>query len=61
MLFTLDDAAEDMEWESIDIGVSFVLKALGNVMGMLHNAVILAGYVLCDHASRLFSLGFLCF
>ena len=28
MLFTLDDATESMEQESLDVGVEFMLKAL---------------------------------
>lgn len=60
-LFTLDDAAKDMERESIDIGVSSMLEAMGNVMGVLHDTIMLASQVLRDLASRLFPLGFLCF
>lgn len=42
-LFTLNDTAEDMEGESIDIGVSSTLKALDNAMGVLRDIVTPAG------------------
>ena len=45
MLFTLDDAAESMEWESLDVGIAFVLDALDHARGALRNIVIPSGRV----------------
>ena len=44
-LFTLDDAIESMEWESLDVGVTSVLKALDHARGALAEVVILTGQV----------------
>ena len=44
MLFTLDDAAESMEPESLDVGVASMLKALDHAQGALAD-VIPAGWV----------------
>jgi hypothetical protein len=57
-LFTLDDAAEEMEWESIDVGVTSVLEALDNMMGVLCDIVTLAGRVPRDPASWVSSFAF---
>ena len=46
MLFTLDDAAESMERESLDIGIASVLEALDHTMGTLHDVVVPFGRVL---------------
>jgi hypothetical protein len=51
-LLTLDDAAEDMERESINVGVSSALEALMNATGLLRDVVTPAGQVPCDPASR---------
>jgi hypothetical protein len=40
MLFTLDDAAEDMERESINVGVSSAFEALNNAMGVLRDVIV---------------------
>ena len=40
MLFTLDDAVESMEWESLDVGIASVLEALDNAMGALRDIVV---------------------
>ena len=42
-LFTLDDATESMEWESLNVGIAFVLKALDHAMGTLRDVVVLSG------------------
>ena len=42
-LFTLDDVAESMERESLDVGVASVLEALDYAWGALANVIILAG------------------
>ena len=39
-LFTLDDVAESMERESLDVGVAFVLEALDHARGALRDVVI---------------------
>ena len=56
MLFTLDDAAESMERESLDVGIMSVLKALDHATGALRDAVIPSGQVLLDLASCPFFL-----
>jgi hypothetical protein len=50
-LFTLDGAVEDMEWESINIGVSSAFEALNNTKGVPRDVVTPAGHVPCDPAS----------
>ena len=40
MLFTLDDAAESMERESLDVGIVSVLEALDHAWGALRNVVV---------------------
>jgi hypothetical protein len=47
-LFTLDDAAEEVEWESNDVGVTSALEALNNTMGVLRDVITLAGRVSRD-------------
>ena len=39
-LFTFNDATESMEWESLNVGVASVLKALDHARGALRNVVI---------------------
>ena len=39
-LFTLDDAVESMEQESLDIGITSVLEALDHAMGALRDVVV---------------------
>ena len=51
MLFTLDDAAESMEWESLDVGIVSVLEALDHATGALHDVVVPSGRVLLGPAS----------
>ena len=47
MLFTLDDAVESMERESLDVGITSVLEALDHATGALRNVVVLSsGYCL---------------
>lgn len=50
-LFTLDDAAESIERESLDIGIAFVLEALDHATGALHDIVVPSGQVLLGLAS----------
>ena len=45
MLFTIDDATESMEWESLDMGIASVLKDLDHTPGALRNIVIFSGWV----------------
>ena len=45
MLFTLDDAAESMERESLDVGVASMLEALDHARGALRNVVVPSGRV----------------
>ena len=40
MLFTLNDAAESMEWESLDVGIASMLEALNHTTGALHDVVV---------------------
>ena len=48
-LFSLDDAAESLERENMDIGFSAALNALNEASGALHeSSLLLAGYPL-DH------------
>ena len=44
-LFTLDDAAESMERESLDEGIAAMLKALDHARGALREVVIPTGRV----------------
>ena len=45
-LFTLNDAAESMEWESLDVGITSMLEALDHPQGALRDVVIPSGQVL---------------
>ena len=40
MLFTLDDAIENMERESLDVGITSVLEALDHARGALRDIVV---------------------
>ena len=42
-LFTLDDAIESMEWESLDVGIASVLEYLDHATGVLHDIVFPSG------------------
>ena len=44
-LFTLDDAAESMERESLDVGIASVLKALDHARGALRDVIVPFGWV----------------
>ena len=44
-LFTLDDAAESMELESLDVGITSVLEALNHAMGALRDVIVPSGWV----------------
>ena len=44
-LFTLDDAAESMEQESLDVGITSMLEALDHARGALRNVVVPSGWV----------------
>ena len=44
-LFTLNDAAESMEQESLDVGIVSVLKALDHARGALRDVVVPTGRV----------------
>ena len=46
MLFTLDDAAESMEQESLNVGIMFMLEALNHATGALHDVIVPSGWVL---------------
>ena len=46
MLFTLDDTAESMERESLDVGTASVLEALDHATGTLRDVVVPLGQVL---------------
>ena len=50
-LFTLDDDAESMEWESLDVGIVSVLEALDHTAGTLRDVVVPSGRVLLGLAS----------
>ena len=50
-LFTLDDAAESMERESLDVGIASVLEALNHATGALHDVVVPSGHILFGPAS----------
>ena len=50
-LFTLDDATESMERESLDVGIAFVLEALDHATGALRDVVVPSGRVLLDSTS----------
>ena len=39
-LFTLDDATESMEQESLDVGITSMLKALDHARGTLHDVIV---------------------
>ena len=45
MLFTLDDAAESMERESLDVGIASMLEDLDHARGALHDIVVPSGQV----------------
>ena len=51
-LFTLDDATESMERESLNVGIAFVFEALDNARGALRDVVVPSGWVLLGLASR---------
>ena len=55
MLFTLDDATQSMERESLDVGIVFVLEALDHAVGALRDIVVPSGQVLLGPASCPFS------
>ena len=40
MLFTLNDATESMERESLDVGITSMLEALDHARGALHDVVV---------------------
>jgi hypothetical protein len=68
MVFALDDAAEAIEQQGINLGIASMFEALTNAMGMLNNAegvlrdvVASASQVTHDTASRLSSLWFFVF
>ena len=44
-LFTLDDATESMERESLDMGIVSVLEAMDHARGGLHDVVVPSGQV----------------
>ena len=50
-LFILYDAAESMERESLDVGITSVLEALDHAMGALRDVVVPSGRVLLGPAS----------
>ena len=50
-LFTLHDAVESMERESLDVGIMSVLEALKHATGALRDVIVPSGRVLLVHAS----------
>ena len=50
-LFTLDDAAESMERESLNVGIMSMLEALEHTLGALHDVVVPFSQVLLGPAS----------
>ena len=54
MLFTLDAAAESMERESFDVGITSLLEALNHATGALRNVVVPFDRVLFHPASCLY-------
>lgn len=50
-LFTLDDVAESIEQESLDVGIASMLEALNCAMGALRDIVVPSGRVFLDPAS----------
>ena len=44
-LFTLDDATESMERESLDMGITSVLEALDHARGALGDVVVPSSWV----------------
>ena len=44
-LFTLDDAVESMEQESLDVGIVSMLEALNHATGTLRDVVVPSGRV----------------
>ena len=42
-LFTLDDAAESMEWESLDEGIAAMLQALNHAQSALREVAVPTG------------------
>ena len=44
-LFTLDDATESMERESLDVGITSMLEALDHARGALRDVVVPFGWV----------------
>ena len=55
MLFTLDDATESMERESLDVGIASMLEALDYVKGALRDIVIPSGRVFASSCISPFS------
>ena len=51
MLFTLDDAAESMERESLNVGIISVLEALNHATGALRDVIVPSGRVFLHPAS----------
>ena len=45
MLFILDDTAESMERESLDVGIASVLEAMDHATGALRNVLVPFGQV----------------
>ena len=51
MLFTLDDATESMERESLDVLITSMLEALDHAIGTLRDVVVPSVLVLLDPTS----------
>ena len=45
MLFSLDDAIESMEQESLDVGIMSMFEALDHARGALRDIVVPSGWV----------------
>ena len=44
-LYSLDDATESIEWDSLNEGISAMLEALNQARGTLHDVIIPTGWV----------------
>ena len=45
ILFSLDDATESTEWESLNEGISAMMDILNQARGVLHDIMIPTGWV----------------
>ena len=50
-LFSLDDVAESVEWENLDIGFSAVMNALNQANGVLREIIVPSSQVSASFSS----------